>query len=156
MKTKLLLLLFSFTLAFDVSAQTPKVEIAKDGLYQEILKMDSLLFQVAFNTCDLVLYEKIVSTDLEFYDDRSGLNTSYEKEVNAFIDKCSKPFSVTRQLVKCTVHVLGDFGAVQIGEHNFYVDGNKVENAKFITVWEKKEEDWVMKRAISYDHVSKE
>jgi hypothetical protein len=124
----------------------------KEYLNREILKMDSLLFNVAFNNCDLDLYKKIMSTELEFYDDRSGLNISIEKEIASFKDRCSKPFKVTRNLVATTVHVLGDYGAVQLGEHNFLVDGKVVENAMFITIWERKEKSWIAKRAVSYDH----
>jgi hypothetical protein len=124
----------------------------KEYLNREILKMDSLLFNVAFNNCDLDLYKKIMSTELEFYDDRSGLNISIEKEIASFKDRCSKPFKVTRNLVATTVHVLGDYGAVQLGEHNFLVDGKVVENAMFITIWERKEKSWIAKRVVSYDH----
>jgi len=124
----------------------------KEHLNREILKMDSLLFNVAFNKCDLELYKKIMSTELEFYDDRSGLNASIEKEIASFKDRCSKPYKVTRKLVYSQASVLGDYGAVQIGEHGFYVDNKKVQRAKFITIWERKENSWVVKRAISYEH----
>ena len=125
---------------------------AKMSLEHEILKMDSLLFNIAFNKCDLELYKKIMSSDLEFYDDRSGLNTSFEIEIASFKDRCSKPVSITRKLISSSVRVLGDYGAVQVGEHEFYVDGKKVEKAKFITIWERKDSSWIAKRAISYDH----
>ncbi len=126
----------------------------KKSLEYEIIKMDSLLFNVAFNKCDLELYKKIMSPDLEFYDDRSGLNSSFEKEIISFKDRCSKPIFITRKLVSSSTHVLGDYGAVQIGVHEFYVDGKKVEKAKFIHVWERKNKYWIVKRAISYDHES--
>jgi hypothetical protein len=116
------------------------------------MKMDSLLFNVAFNKCDIALFKKIISQDIEFYDDRTGLSTSFEKEINSLKDKCSKPISVTRKLVSSSANVLGNYGAVQIGEHEFYVNGKKVEKAKFITIWERKNNFWVVKRAISYLH----
>ncbi|WP_041296026.1 DUF4440 domain-containing protein [Kangiella koreensis] len=87
-----------------------------------------------------------------FYDDRTGLNTSFEKEVRSFEDKCSKPFDVTRQLVSSEVHQLGDYGALQTGKHNFYVDGNLVEKAEFIVIWERTADSWMVKRVVSYDH----
>ncbi|WP_430412957.1 nuclear transport factor 2 family protein [Kordia sp.] len=125
---------------------------SKSSLEHQITKMDSLLFNVAFNKCDLELYKKIMSSDLEFYDDRSGLNVLFEKEVASFNDRCSKPVSITRKLVNSSAHILGDYGAVQTGVHEFYVDGKKVERAKFITVWERKDNTWIVKRVISYDH----
>ena len=114
--------------------------------------MDSLFFNVAFNKCDLELYKKIMSPNIEFYDDRSGLNNSFEIELASFNDRCSRPFAVTRKLVSSSVHVLGDYGAVQTGIHEFYEDDKKVQRAKFITIWERKEDSWIIKRVVSYDH----
>lgn len=51
------------------------------------------------------------------------------------------------------VQILGDYGAVELGDHEFFVDGKKVEKAKFIIIWERQPDDsWVLKRTISYDH----
>lgn len=146
--TLLLFILFSSAL---FSQDADKIK-ANGSLEHEILKMDSLFFNIAFNKCDLKLYKKIMSPDIEFYDDRSGLNTSFETEIASFKDRCSRLFAVTRKLVSATVHVLGNYGAVQIGVHEFYEDGKKVQRGKFITIWERKEDSWILKRAISYDH----
>ncbi|MEM1136075.1 MAG: nuclear transport factor 2 family protein [Bacteroidota bacterium] len=121
-------------------------------LYRKIIKMDSLLFNVAFNQCDLTLYKKIMSENLEFYDDRSGLNTSIEKEILAFNDRCAKPFKLTRKLIETEVYKLGDFGAVQTGTHIFLINNEPVEVSKFTTIWEFANNRWIVKRAISYDH----
>ena len=121
-------------------------------LESEILEMDRILFEEAFNKCDLKLYKKIVSPVLEFYDDRSGLNTDFSKEIASFKDRCSKSHKVTRKLVKAEAYILGEYGAVEIGEHDFYVDATKVENAKFIIIWERKGDSWIMKRTVSYEH----
>lgn len=152
--TKILNYLLLFILLFSTAAFSQKKDKLNDQkeLEYQIQKMDSLLFDVAFNKCDLELYKKIMSTDLEFYDDSSGLTNSHENDIASFKDKCSRPFYVTRKLVNSTVHVLGDYGAVQIGVHEFYEDDKKVQKAKFITVWERKNKSWIIKRAISYDH----
>ena len=121
-------------------------------LDQAILAMDSLLFQVAFNQCDLDLYRRIISPELEFYDDRTGLNDSIERDIRSFQDKCSQPVKVTRKLVDTEIFPLGDYGAVQHGTHIFLVDDRVVEVAQFTTVWERTAESWVVKRAISFDH----
>lgn len=121
-------------------------------LHKEIQAMDYQLFDLAFNQCNIELWKEIVSEDIEFYDDRTGLNTSFEKEVRSFEDKCSKPFAVTRQLVSNEIHPLGDYGALQTGKHNFYVDDNLVEKSQFITIWERKADSWIVKRVVSYDH----
>lgn len=121
-------------------------------LHKEIQAMDYQLFDIAFNQCNLELWKAIVSEDIEFYDDRTGLNTSFEKEVNSFEDKCSKPFAVTRQLVSNEIHPLGEYGALQTGKHNFFVDGKLVEKSQFITVWQRTADSWIVKRVVSYDH----
>lgn len=121
-------------------------------LEREIKKMDSLLFDVAFNTCDFELYKTILVDGLEFYDDRTGLNADIDKDYASFKDKCSRPFSVTRKLIKHSVHKLGDYGAVQTGTHIFFNDGEAVQTAEFITIWERTEQSWIVKRAISYEH----
>ncbi|MCW9705876.1 nuclear transport factor 2 family protein [Fodinibius salsisoli] len=139
-------------LAQDYASQSPSELQAHNRLRAEIIKMDSLLFEVAFNKCNLPLYKQIVTDDFEFYDDRSGLNKSLDKEIMSFQDRCSKPYSVTRKLITSEVHILGDYGALQTGEHEFYVNDEKVQKAKFTTIWEKHRESWIMKRAISYDH----
>lgn len=151
LKTVRSLLLSTLFLNSLFSQVTAQVDFNNE-LQIEIMKMDSLLFDVAFNTCDLKIYKQLTTEDFEFYDDRTGLNKSIDKEIMSFKDRCSKPFSVTRKLVSSEAYILGDYGAVQTGEHNFYVDNKKVQNAKFITIWERKNDSWVVKRAISYEH----
>ena len=119
---------------------------SEESLRQEILQMDSLLFDVAFNQCDLEVYKTIIKDGLEFYDDRTGLNTDVEKEYASFQDKCSRPF------IETEVSKLGNYGAVQTGRHTFYNDLVAVQTAKFITIWEKTENGWIVKRAVSYGH----
>jgi hypothetical protein len=65
--------------------------------------MDSLLFDVAFNQCDTIIFKKIIADDIEFYDDRTGLNNSKRVEINAIIEKCARPEKLTRKLNTCTV-----------------------------------------------------
>lgn len=123
-----------------------------DTLLEEITKMDSLLFEEAFNNCNFAVYKTIMVEGLEFYDDRSGLNNDINKEYAAFKDKCARPFSVTRKLMEHSVHKLGDFGAVQKGTHLFFNNDQLVQSAKFINIWEKTNNSWVIKRAVSYEH----
>jgi len=123
-----------------------------DTLTKTIKQMDSLLFEVGFNQCDFELWQSIMNHELEFYDDRNGLNTSFEVEVRAFHDRCSKDFEVTRQLTYMEVYPLNNYGAVQLGEHQFLVDGKVVEKAKFVHIWEQKGKKWIVSRVVSYNH----
>ncbi|WP_223670738.1 nuclear transport factor 2 family protein [Kangiella shandongensis] len=135
-----------------LAAQNIMKKSSNKTLPQQINYMDHKLFNIGFNQCNFEVWQGIVSEELEFYDDRTGLNTSFEKEVKAFKDKCSKPFDVTRKLISSEVHKLGDFGAFQTGKHKFYVDGNLVETAQFAVIWQQTDTGWVVKRIVSYDH----
>lgn len=146
------IVLFIFFLSRQATAQTNSEILQEDLLKTEIIKMDSLLFDVAFNQCDAAQFKKIIADDVEFYDDRFGLNVSKENEIKSINSKCNRPEKLTRKLDSCTVDKLGDFGAVQIGEHTFYVDGKPEGTGKFIHIWERKDKDWKLKRIVSYEH----
>ena len=146
------IVLFIFFLSRQATAQTNSEILQEDLLKSEIIKMDSLLFDVAFNQCDAAQFKKIIADDVEFYDDRFGLNVSKENEIKSLNSKCNRPEKLTRKLDSCTVDKLGDFGAVQIGKHTFYVDGKPEGTGKFIHIWERKDKDWKLKRIVSYEH----
>ncbi|SHL86717.1 DUF4440 domain-containing protein [Flavobacterium chilense] len=147
-----ILILFILFLSRETSAQSNSYVLKMDLLKKEIIKMDSLLFDVAFNQCDTILFKKIIAEDIEFYDDRSGLNTSKTNEIKSLISKCVMSKKLIRKLNYCTIDKLGDFGAVQLGEHTFYFDGKPTGTGRFVHIWERKEKDWVLKRIVSYEH----
>lgn len=146
------IMLFILFLSREAVAQIKSEDPKMDLLKTEILKMDSLLFDVAFNQCDVAQFKKIIADDVEFYDDRFGLNVSKENEIKSLNAKCARPEKLTRKLNSCTIDKLGDFGAVQIGEHTFYIDGKPEGTGKFIHIWERKDKDWKLKRIVSYEH----
>jgi hypothetical protein len=147
-----ILVLFILFLGRQATAQTNSEVLKMDALKVEIMKMDSLLFDVAFNQCDAALFKKIIADDIEFYDDRSGLNVSKVNEIKSLLSKCERPEKLTRKLDSCTIDKLGDFGAVQLGEHTFYVNGIPTGTGKFVHIWERKDNDWKLKRIVSYEH----
>jgi hypothetical protein len=149
---KRILFLFILLISGMIKAQTNEQVLKMATLKTEIIKMDSLLFTVAFNECKTDLFKKIIADDIEFFDDRSGLNNSKEHEIKTFNEKCARSEKVTRKLNSTTIDKLGDFGAVQLGDHTFLVDGVPVGTAKFIHIWERKNNDWVLKRIVSYEH----
>lgn len=146
------IMLFILFLSKQAVAQTNSEVLKTDVLRNEILKMDSLLFDVAFNQCDASQFKKIIADDVEFYDDRFGLNVSKENEIKSLDAKCSRPEKLTPKLNSCIIDKLGDFGAVQIGDHTFYVDGKPEGTGKFVHIWERKDKDWKLKRIVSYEH----
>ncbi|KUJ60436.1 hypothetical protein AR687_17780 [Flavobacteriaceae bacterium CRH] len=143
---------FILFLSREAKGQTNSEVLKMDLLKSEIIKMDSLLFEVSFNQCDASLFKKIIAEDVEFYDDRFGLNTSKGNEIKSLAEKCAGTKKLTRKLNYCTIDKLGDFGAVQLGEHTFYVDGIPEGTGKFIHIWERKDNEWKLKRIVSYEH----
>jgi len=143
--------LFILFLSREASAKKNS-EVQKTDLNNEILKMDNLLFDLAFNQCDAAIFKKIIADDVEFYDDRFGLNISKSNEIKSFTEKCERSEKMTRKLNYCNVDKLGDFGALQTGEHTFLLNDVPVGAGKFIHIWERKDNEWQLKRVVSYGH----
>lgn len=64
---------------------------------------------------------------------------------------------LTRLLVKGSleVHPIKDFGAIEIGIHQFrHIENGKEEigTFKFLAIWKKINNEWKITRMISYDH----
>lgn len=126
---------------------------APDQLFKTVQSLDTQLFD-AYNHCDLATLGSLVSEDLEFYHDKTGLAVGRQPFVDAIKNNiCGK---VTRQLVPGTLEVypIADYGAVEIGVHRFYHPGepNNIGEAKFIILWHQKDGKWMVTRTISFDH----
>lgn len=125
-------------------------------LEQEILSMDSILF-TAFNKQDLETIKNIFSKDLEFYHDKAGLG-NYEQNIKSSEDLFNRDYVLHRELVPGTteIHPIKDYGAVQIGQHEFcHEENGKMDcgTFKFIHIWQRQEDGgWQLTRVISYDH----
>ena len=130
-------------------------------LYDTIFQMDSILFQ-AFNTCDVEKFTSLLSDDVEFYHDQSGLMISSKTQSDGLKIRCAEQGRngvLRRELVKESLEVypLKNYGAVQIGVHNFYrtLPGKKEKLttvAKFMNIWEFRNGRWIVSRIVSYDH----
>lgn len=124
------------------------------SLFRTIQTMDTKLFD-AYNHCDLITLGAMVSDDLEFYHDQTGLSVGREPFLAAIRQNiCGK---VERTLLPDTLEVypLKGFGAVEIGIHRFHHPGHPQDgmgDARFVTVWQNKEGVWKVTRVISYDH----
>ncbi len=126
---------------------------APDALFQTVSALDTKLFD-AYNTCDLKTLGEMVSDDLEFYHDKSGLSVGKQVFLASIRNNiCRK---VHRTLFPGTLEVypLKGFGAVQIGVHRFTHPGidDELGEAKFIHIWQNKDGMWKLTRVISYDH----
>lgn len=151
---KLLALLYSLLMSLFMNAQTNEIPVyhAVDSkLYDEIVQMDTKFFN-AYNTCDIKTQAEILSDNIEFFHDITGLSTSKNDILEATkTNICNK---VTRTLIKGSIEVypIQNYGAVEIGYHKFH---NKLEpNAKsvpskFIAIWKKENNNWIMTKVIS-------
>lgn len=125
-------------------------------LFKIIESMDSQLFE-AYNRCDMETLGTMVSDDLEFYHDQTGLSVGKDPFLAAIKRNiCGK---VERTLVPGSMEVypLKGYGAVQIGVHRFHHPKHPEEGvgeARFVTLWQNKNGVWKVTRAISYNHES--
>jgi hypothetical protein len=138
-----------------VNAQEKKVAPTSQELYDEIAFMDSILFN-AFNTQNMPVFKALFTEDLEWYQDNDGL-ISYETVFKNFETNFSRDFKLTRTLVpgSLEVHPIKNYGAIEIGVHQFrHIENGKEETGtfKFLMIWQKKDGNWKISRVISYDH----
>jgi len=126
-------------------------------LFAEIQALDATFFD-AYNRCDLKRVSSLVAPDLEFYDDRDGL----ERSRQALLDDLKKYIcgKVRRELVPGTleVHPIPGFGALQMGSHRFCEAKDTAcpgdsGVSKFVHIWRKKDGAWMLTRAVSYGHL---
>jgi hypothetical protein len=149
----LAVLLFVVPLGLTPARAHAQSSATPDPLFQTIQSLDTKLFD-AYNHCDLTTLASLVSEDLEFYHDKTGLARGRHSFIDSIKNNiCGK---VTRDLVPGTLQVypLAHYGAVEIGTHRFRHPGrdDEVGEAQFITLWQNKGDAWQVTRVISFDH----
>ncbi|MFC5045576.1 serine hydrolase [Aquimarina hainanensis] len=154
-----------FAIALILGIKNSAAQVANDSpLFIALKKADSLLFEEGFNTCNYLALEKVLHKDLDFFHDQNGAQ-NLEQFYKSFTSSiCSNPnFKPIRKLVSETLNVFplknnGEiYGAVQTGDHIFYIkEPNKklyaTERGRFIHTWILENEQWKVKRIISYEH----
>ena len=150
-----LISILAHTFISSATAQEKKVAPTSQELSKEIAYMDSVIFE-AFNTQNMEKFKSLFTEDLEWFQDNGGL-ISYKTVFENFTNTFKKEFKLTRQLVKGSleVHPLKDYGAIEIGAHQFrHIENGKEElgTFKFLMIWQKKNGLWKISRVISYDH----
>lgn len=149
------LTLLSLPAASMAQASATKSTAAPDALFQTVSELDTKLFD-GYNSCDLKTVGEMVSDDLEFYHDKTGLSVGKPVFLASIKNNiCGK---VHRTLVPGTLEVypLKGYGAVEIGVHRFTHPGidDELGEAKLIHIWQNKDGMWKLARVISYDHES--
>lgn len=136
-------------------AQEKKVAPTSSELFTEIEQMDKQLFD-AFNNRDMQTFKTLFSDDLEWFQDNDGL-LSYDTVFKNFETTFHKEYKLTRTLVKGSleVHPIKNYGAIEIGTHQFrHIENGKEEvgTFKFLMIWKKENNQWKISRVISYNH----
>lgn len=161
MKETLVLLICLFS--YNLNAQVEK----SSDLYKDLKANDSLLFNIAYNQCDVAQLEALLSDQFEFYHDQSGITASKADFVTSIREGlCKLPYTARRELVEQSLEVYPLYnngvlyGAIQMGVHKFYaVEGNKpayfTSIAKFTHLWLLEEDHWKLSKGLSYDHQDK-
>lgn len=160
MKQYLHLILFFFGIGLSLNAQSNEYS----EVYNTLKANDSLIFERAFNHCELQHLEYLIPEDFEFYHDKGGILDSKE----AFIKVMQDGICNSNNTTKSTRELVGNlevfplynngklYGALQNGIHKFFetTNGNKVagSTAKFSHLWILENDKWYLKRVISFDH----
>lgn len=126
-------------------------------LHDQIARLDAALFD-AYNRCDIDKVGAFFTDDLEFYHEKGGLVLTRQSSLDLMRKNlCGNNNKVRRELVKGSMEVrpINDYGAVQTGEHRFYLTqpgrAEKMDGiAKFVMLWRKKDGEWRVSRVISY------
>jgi hypothetical protein len=156
--TLLVLLLVPWWPASRVEAQSKTDRPGSQELYERIASLDAALFD-AYNACDLDRVGTFFAEDLEFYHEKGGLVLTRKGSLDMMrANLCGENSNrVRRELVKGSleVHPINNYGAVQTGEHRFYLtrkgQREKLDGVgKFVMLWQKKEGAWRISRVVSY------
>ena len=147
--------LFSLFLSASLFSQEKKVAQTPPDLFAEIARMDSVMFE-AFNTQNMSKFKSLFTENLEWFQDNGGL-IPYETVFTNFENTFKKDFKLTRTLVSGTleVHPIKNYGAIEIGSHQFHhIENGKEEigTFKFLMIWKKENGLWRISRVVSYDH----
>jgi hypothetical protein len=141
-----LLLVLVISGCSSLNAQEKKPE---PGLYSEIFHIDSVLFN-AFNKRDIESFQKLFTSDLEFYHDKGGL-TGYTETIGFMKSTAVDSNGLTRDLVPGTLEVypVPNYGAMEIGSHTFCQQQNGKQDCgtfKFVHIWKKIGSEWNITR----------
>lgn len=156
-----------YEVTYDTSDPKPedKATTGQSELFDQIMTMDSLLFEVGFNQIDTAQMASLTSADFEFYHDDNGIVDSKTAFLNSINSLKDLPFKTWRTMVDGSMEVFPMYkdngqvlyGAIQKGVHEFYQqkegeEARKTSTARFTHLWMIENGDWKLKRVLSYDH----
>lgn len=146
--------------AFVLVALAPVATAATQDEEAAVRAADAAFWK-AYNACDLPAAGKLLSADVEFYHDRTGLTRTRDGLIESLRKgPCADPnMRLRREAIDTSLafHPLSGGFALLSGQHRFYVqragapeslDGQ----ASFTTVWIADGGQWRMHRVLSYAH----
>ena len=126
-------------------------------LFDELAQMDSVLFDATYVACDTARINSLLTSDIEFYHDRTGFHAGDQVRADfaQLAAVCPARRGVRRELVPGTlrVYAIEGFGAIQTGVHRFVENGNPVVTvAQFTHLWKRTADGWRVSRVLSFEH----
>jgi hypothetical protein len=127
------------------------------ALFDELARMDSILFDASFVSCDAAKANAIFTDDVEFYHDKDGFSAGEQVRENTrhLTASCPGTRGVTRTIVPGSLRVypIEGYGALQVGFHRFDERGATTSTvAQFISLWHYQNGKWRLARVLSFDH----
>jgi len=127
-------------------------------LDKAITSLDTKLFN-AYNHCDLKTFDSLLADDVEFYHDQGGVTLGRQKLTESIKNNICTG-DTQRVLVPGTlkIYYMQGYGAIEMGMHRFQHPKTEAANgtgeASFVHLWQYKDGNWKLTRALSYDHHS--
>lgn len=146
-----LILAATATLPSSAAAQSAQAHTS-GPLYEELARMDSVLFEAAFVNCAAEMFRSLFTEDAEFYHDLGGATFGDEART---LKGCPRDQGVQRVLVPRSLEVypMQGYGAVQIGVQRFVEAGAETNTvARFVHLWRLENGRWRIARVLSFDH----
>jgi pimeloyl-ACP methyl ester carboxylesterase len=128
------------------------------AMFDELARMDSILFDAAFVSCNNHRVDSILARDIEFVHDKTGFKSgdTVRDDFTRLTGNCPRRQGVRRELVGGSLQVfpIHDYGAVQMGTHRFIEQGqSSITVAKFVHLWQRRPDGhWRLTRVLSFDH----
>jgi hypothetical protein len=128
------------------------------ALFDELARMDSVLFDAAFSSCNYARVDSLLAADVEFYHDVNGMHTdtAVRADFKRLTGNCPGSNGVRRELVgeSLEVYPISSYGAIQMGVHRFTTQDTPTYTiARFIHLWKREANGrWVLTRVMSFDH----
>ena len=156
---KIFITIIAFSYAFIMNAQVEK----SSDLFKTLVAEDSILFIRTFNNFEIEKLDPIIADNFEFYHDIVGIQNKkmFVKAIKNNI--CKNPINMKRNLDTESLEVFPLknngvlYGAILTGKHTFQEkqQGNftMVGIANFTHLWILENNQWKLKRVLSYNHL---